>query len=54
MTVNTNPNLADFFELVSGSIGWGAGLQSSRLAQGKGSNPLQVLIKENKSDLSNV
>ena len=41
-------------ELVSGSIGWGAGLQSSRLAQGKGSNPLKVLIKENKSDLSNV
>ena len=29
-------------------------LQSSRLAQGKGSNPLKVLIKENKSDLSNV
>ena len=41
-------------ELVSGSIGWGAGLQSSRLAQGKSSNPLKVLIKENKSDLSNV
>ena len=41
-------------ELVSGSIGWGAGLQSSRLAQCKGSNPLKVLIKENKSDLSNV
>ena len=36
------------FELVSGSIGWGAGLQSSRLVQGKGSNPLKVLIKENK------
>ena len=33
---------------ISGSIGWGAGLQSSRLAQGKGSNPLKVLIKENK------
>ena len=49
MTVNTQS-----FELVSGSIGWGAGLQSSRLAQGKGSNPLKVLIKENKSDLSNV
>ena len=46
--------LTQSFELVSGSIGWGAGLQSSRLAQGKGSNPLKVLIKENKSDLSNV
>ena len=33
---------------MSGSIGWGAGLQSSRLVQGKGSNPLKVLIKENK------
>ena len=39
-------------ELLSGSIGWGAGLQSSRLVQGKSSNPLKVLIKENKSDLS--
>ena len=27
-------------ELLSGSVGWGAGLQSSRLVQGKGSNPL--------------
>ena len=34
-------------ELLSGSIGWGTGLQSSRLVQGKGSNPLKVLIKEN-------
>ena len=42
------PLLTQSFELVSGSIGWGAGLQSSRLAQGKGSNPLKVLIKENK------
>ena len=35
-------------ELLSGSVGWGAGLQSSRLAQGKSSNLLKVLIKENK------
>ena len=28
------------------------GLQSSRLVQGKGSNPLKVLIKETYSDLS--
>ena len=40
--------LTQSFELLSGSIGWGAGLQSSRPAQGKGSNPLKVLIKENK------
>ena len=40
--------LTQSFELLSGSIGWGACLQSSRLAQGKGSNPLKVLIKENK------
>ena len=33
---------------MSGSTGWGAGLQSSRLVQGKSSNPLKVLIKENK------
>ena len=31
------------FELLSGSIGWGADLQSSRLVQSKGSNPLKVL-----------
>ena len=31
------------FELFSGSIGWGAGLQSSRLVQSKGSNPVKVL-----------
>ena len=30
-------------ELLSGSIGWGAGLQSSRLVQSKGSNQLKVL-----------
>ena len=29
-------------------IGCCTGLQSSRLVQGKGSNPLKVLIKENK------
>ena len=31
---------------MSGSIGWGAGLQSGRLVQGKGSNPVNFLIKE--------
>ena len=36
------------FELLSGSIGWGASLQSSRLVQSKGSNPLKVLNKEYK------
>ena len=41
-------------ELLSGSIGWGAGLQSSRLVQGKSSNPLKVLIKENKVIYQNV
>ena len=44
--------LTQSFELLSGSIGWGAGLQSSTLVQGKGSNPLKVLIKEKSSDLS--
>ena len=34
------------FEILSRSIGWGADLQSSKLVQGKGSNPLKVLIKE--------
>ena len=33
-------------ELLSGSIGWGAGLQSSRLVQSKSSNPLKVLQQE--------
>ena len=42
------PLLTQSLELLSGSISWGAGLQSSRLVQGKGSNPLKVLIKENK------
>ena len=42
------PLLTQSFELLSGSIGWGTGLQSSRLVQSKGSNPLKVLIKENK------
>ena len=61
MTVNTNPKLVltlqewnwssaahPIFELLSGSNGWGAGLQSSRLVQSKGSNPLKVLNKEYK------
>ena len=34
--------------ILNSSIGWGAGLQSSRLVEGKGSNLLKVLIKENK------
>ena len=42
------PLLTKSLKLLNGSIGWGAGLQSSRLVQGKGSNPLKVLIKENK------
>ena len=37
------PLLTQSFELLSGSIGWGAGLQSSRLVQSKGSNPVKVL-----------
>ena len=37
------PLLTQSIELLSGSIGWGAGLQSSRLVQSKGSNPLKVL-----------
>ena len=37
------PLLTQSFELLSGSIGWGAGLQTSRLVQSKGSNPLKVL-----------
>ena len=40
------PLLTQSFELSSSSIGWGAGLQTSRLVQGNGSNPLKVLIKE--------
>ena len=40
------PLLTQSTELLSSSIGWSAGLQSSRLVQGKGSNPLKVLIKE--------
>ena len=42
------PLLTQSLELLSGSIGWGAGLQSSRLVQGNGSKLLKVLIKENK------
>ena len=37
------PLLTQFIELLSGSIGWSAGLQTSRLVQSKGSNPLKVL-----------
>ena len=37
------PLLTQSFELLSGSIGWGAGLQSGRLVQSKSSNPLKVL-----------
>ena len=40
------PLLTQSFELLSSSIGWGAGLQTNRLVQGKGSNPLEVLIKK--------
>ena len=36
------PLLTQSFELLSGSIGWGAGLQTSRLVQSKGSDPLKV------------
>ena len=39
--------LTQSFELLRGSVGWGTGLQSSRLVQGKGWNPLKVLTKEN-------
>ena len=38
-----NSTAHPIFELLSGSIGWGAGLQSSRLVQSKSSNPLKVL-----------
>ena len=37
------PLLTQSFELLSGSIGWGTGLQSNGLVQSKGSNPLKVL-----------
>ena len=40
------PLLTQSFELLSSLIGWSAGLQTSRLVQGKGSNQLEVLIKE--------
>ena len=42
------PLLTQSFEHLSGSIGYIAGLQSSRLVQCKVSNLLKVLIKENK------
>ena len=37
-----------YIYIYRGSTGWGADLQPSRLVQGKGSNPLKALIKENK------
>ena len=40
------PLLTQSFELLSGSIGWGAGLQSSRLVQSKSSNLLKVFLQE--------
>ena len=43
MLKTRTPLLTQSFELLSGSIGWGAGLQSSRLVQSKSSNPLKVL-----------
>ena len=43
MYMYRTPLLTQSFELLSGSIGWGAGLQSSRLVQSKSSNPLKVL-----------
>ena len=36
------PLLTQSFDLLSGSIGWGAGLKTSRLLQSKGSNLLKV------------
>ena len=40
------PLLTQPIELLSSLIASGTGLQSSRLVQGKGSNPFKVLIKE--------
>ena len=48
------PLLIQSFELLTSSIGWSAGLQSSRLVQGKVSNLLKVIIKEKYSDLSKI
>ena len=42
------PLLTQSFELLSGSIGWGAGVQTCSLVQSKGSNPLKVLNKKYK------
>ena len=42
------PLLTQSIELLSDSIGWGIGLQSSRLVQGKGSNLFKVLIWKKK------
>ena len=38
----------NLIDLLSGSIGWGAGLQISKLVESNGSNPLKVLNKEYK------
>ena len=48
MNLYKNIYTTQSFELLSGSIGWGAGLQTSRLVQSKGSNPLKVLNNEYK------
>ena len=40
--------LTQSIELLSGSIGWGTGLQTSRLLQSKDSNSFKVLNKEYK------
>ena len=42
------PLVTQSFELLSGSIGCGACLQSGRLVQRTGSNPFKVLNKEYK------
>ena len=42
------PSHPILIKLLSGSIGWGPGMQSSRLSQSKDSNPLKVLQKEYK------
>ena len=48
------PLLTQYFVLLSGSIGWGAILQTSTLVDSQGSNPLKVLNKEYKMILSDV
>ena len=42
------PLLKNLIKLLSGSIGWFTGLQTSRKVQSKSSNPLTVLNKEYK------